>query len=65
MHHPCQIARPHWCSTADSDPEMGQRTRERMLAELSSRPVLVIGTHFAGVTAGRIVKDGDTYRMDV
>jgi hypothetical protein len=65
MHHPCQIARPHWRSAADSDPEMGQRTRKRMLAELSSRPVLVIGTHFAGATAGRIVKDGDTYRMDV
>jgi glyoxylase-like metal-dependent hydrolase (beta-lactamase superfamily II) len=65
MHHPCQIARPHWCSAADSDPEMGQRTREHMLADLSSRPVLVIGTHFAGVTAGRIVKDGDAYRMDV
>src|SRR5580693_7025689 len=65
MHHPCQIAHPEWCSTADSDPEMGQRTRERMLTELSSRPVLVIGTHFAGATAGRIVKDGDAYRMDV
>ena len=65
MHHPCQIARPHWCSTADSDPEMGQRTRERMLAELSSRPVLVIGTHFAGATAGHVVRDGDAYRLDV
>jgi glyoxylase-like metal-dependent hydrolase (beta-lactamase superfamily II) len=65
MHHPCQIAHPEWCSTADSDPEMGQRTRERMLAELASRPVLVIGTHFAGATAGRIVRDGDAYRMDV
>jgi glyoxylase-like metal-dependent hydrolase (beta-lactamase superfamily II) len=65
MHHPCQIARPHWCSAADSDPETGQRTRERMLADLANRPVLVIGTHFAGATAGRIVKDGDTYRMDV
>ena len=30
MHHPCQIAHPEWASTADSDPEMGQRTRERM-----------------------------------
>jgi glyoxylase-like metal-dependent hydrolase (beta-lactamase superfamily II) len=65
MHHPCQIARPHWSSTADSDPAEAQRTREYMLADLSSRPVLVIGTHFAGATAGRIVKDGDTYRMDV
>ena len=65
MHHPCQIAHPEWCSTADSDPETSRQTRERMLADLSSRPVLVIGTHFAGATAGRIVKDGDTYRMDV
>jgi glyoxylase-like metal-dependent hydrolase (beta-lactamase superfamily II) len=65
MHHPCQIAHPEWCSAADSDPDMGQQTRERMLAELASRPVLVIGTHFAGATAGRIVKDGDAYRMDV
>ena len=30
MHHPCQIAHPEWCSTADTDPDMGQRTRERM-----------------------------------
>jgi hypothetical protein len=44
---------------------MGQRTRERMLADLASRPVLVIGTHFAGATAGRIVKDGDSYRLDL
>jgi glyoxylase-like metal-dependent hydrolase (beta-lactamase superfamily II) len=65
MHHPCQIARPHWSSTADSDPDEARRTRERMLAELSGRPVLVIGTHFAGATAGRIVRDGDAYRLDV
>jgi hypothetical protein len=36
-----------------------------MLAELAGRPVLVIGTHFAGATAGRIVRDGDTYRLAV
>src|SRR5690348_16810303 len=31
MHHPCQIARPHWSSTADSDPDEAHRTRLRML----------------------------------
>jgi hypothetical protein len=36
-----------------------------MLRELSDRPVLVIGTHFAGVTAGRIVRDGASYRLAV
>jgi glyoxylase-like metal-dependent hydrolase (beta-lactamase superfamily II) len=65
MHHPCQIAHPEWASTADSDPEMGQRTRERMFAQLAGAPVLVIGTHFAGATAGRIVRDGAAYRLDV
>jgi len=25
----------------------------------------VIGTHFAGATAGRIVRDGETYRLEV
>jgi len=28
-------------------------------------PTLVIGTHFAGPTAGRLVRDGDAYRLDV
>jgi glyoxylase-like metal-dependent hydrolase (beta-lactamase superfamily II) len=65
MHHPCQIARPHWSSTADGDPGQAQQTRERMLAELAGRQVLVIGTHFAGATAGHIVRDGDAYRLAV
>jgi glyoxylase-like metal-dependent hydrolase (beta-lactamase superfamily II) len=65
MHHPCQIARPHWSSTADSDPDEARRTRERMLGELCDRPVLVIGTHFAGATAGHIVRDGAAYRLAV
>jgi glyoxylase-like metal-dependent hydrolase (beta-lactamase superfamily II) len=65
MHHPCQIAHPEWSSTADSDPTQAQQTRERMLEELSERAILVIGTHFAGATAGRIVRDGDAYRLAV
>jgi glyoxylase-like metal-dependent hydrolase (beta-lactamase superfamily II) len=65
MHHPCQIARPDWSSTADGDPDQARVTREHMLEELCGRPVLVIGTHFAGATAGHIVRDGDTYRLTV
>ena len=65
MHHPCQIARPDWSSTADSDPDEARRTRQRMLAELCGRPVLVIGTLFAGATAGHIERDGDAYRLAV
>ena len=64
FHHPCQIAHPTWCATADSDQKAAMRTRQAFLAEYADRPVLCIGTHFAGVTAGKLVSDGDTYRLD-
>jgi len=63
MHHPCQIAHPEWSSTADSDPVEARLTRERSLTHLGNTPVLVIGTHFAGRTAGHVVRDGDAYRL--
>jgi glyoxylase-like metal-dependent hydrolase (beta-lactamase superfamily II) len=65
MHHPCQIAHPEWHTTADTDPEQGIATRRLMFAGLADTPTLVIGTHFAGATAGRIVRDGSAYRLDV
>lgn len=65
MHHPCQIARPEWSSTADSDPALARLTRERLLEELSQTPTLVIGTHFAGATAGRVRRDGEAFRLVV
>ena len=65
MHYPCQIAHPEWDTTADSDPAWGIQTRRMMFDRLAGCPVLVIGTHFAGATAGRIVRDGVAYRLDV
>ena len=64
MHHPCQIAHPEWSTLADTAPEQGIRTRRAMFDDLADKPILVIGTHFAGATAGRIVRDGDGYRLD-
>jgi glyoxylase-like metal-dependent hydrolase (beta-lactamase superfamily II) len=64
MHHPCQIARPEWSSTADSDPAAAQQTRERMLTGLADAPILVIGTHFAGRTAGCVVRNGEAFRLE-
>ncbi len=65
LHHPVQMARPDWASTADSDPAQGEATRWAMFRELAGTPVLVIGTHFAGATAGRLVRDGETFRLVV
>lgn len=65
IHHPCQMARPDWASAADSDPNAARETRLALLDRYADGPVLVIGTHFATPTAGRIVRDGDVYRLDV
>jgi glyoxylase-like metal-dependent hydrolase (beta-lactamase superfamily II) len=62
-HHPCQLARPQWSTTADSDPEAAAATRRRVFRGLAGRPVLVIGTHFAGPTAGRVQRDGEGFRL--
>jgi glyoxylase-like metal-dependent hydrolase (beta-lactamase superfamily II) len=64
IHHPCQIKHPHWSSTADHDGDLAAHTRDAFVSRYADRPVLIIGTHFAGPTAGRIVADGDSYRLD-
>jgi glyoxylase-like metal-dependent hydrolase (beta-lactamase superfamily II) len=54
-HHPVQWAEPDWVLDADSDSEQAVRTRRRLIAEHADRGTLVIGTHYAPPTAGRIV----------
>lgn len=60
-HHPVQWAEPSWAMGADSDSAEAARTRERLLREHTDQDVLVIGTHYAPPTAGRLVsRDGGT-----
>ena len=54
IHHPCQMTRTDWCSSADFDSVQGRQTRENLLAEYADGEVLVIGTHFATPSAGRV-----------
>ncbi len=64
MHHPCQLAHPEWSCTACVDPVESAATRKAFVERYADRPVLIIGTHFSGPTAGNIVRDGDAYRLD-
>ena len=64
IHHPCQIAHADWSSTADVDPELSARTRNDFMKRYADKPVLVLGTHFATPTAGRLVRDGASFRLD-
>ena len=54
IHHPVQMTRTDWCSSADYDQSQGRWTRENLLAELVDQDTLVIGTHFATPTAGHV-----------
>jgi glyoxylase-like metal-dependent hydrolase (beta-lactamase superfamily II) len=64
MHHPCQVSRPDWVSEFDGDKQEGAARRNTMIREWADKPCLVIGTHFAAPTAGRIVCDGAGYRFE-
>jgi glyoxylase-like metal-dependent hydrolase (beta-lactamase superfamily II) len=63
IHHPCQMAHPEWSSTADDDPQRAERTRRDVFSRLAGTQVLLIGTHFVAPTAGRVVRDGDAFRL--
>jgi len=63
MHHPVQCADPDVCSNFDSDRAQALATRVRFLREQADRDVLVLGTHFAAPTAGRVVSDGAAWRF--
>ena len=66
IHHPCQMTRTQWCSSADFDSAQGQKTREGLLQRYADEAVLVIGTHFATPTAGHVKPlAGGGYYLDV
>lgn len=64
-HHPCQMAHPEWATGFDSDAPAATATRRRMFAEWADEASLVIGTHYAAPTAGRVRRDGDVFRFEV
>jgi glyoxylase-like metal-dependent hydrolase (beta-lactamase superfamily II) len=64
-HHPCQLAHPDWSPMFDSDRQASAATRSRLFAEWADQPILVIGTHYAAPTAGRVVRDGAAFRFAV
>ncbi len=66
IHHPVQMTRTDWCSSADYDQAQGRTTREDLLEKYVDRDVLIIGTHFATPTAGHVKHhEGGGFWLDV
>jgi glyoxylase-like metal-dependent hydrolase (beta-lactamase superfamily II) len=59
LHHPIQVAHPDWSSPSDWDPLRAASTRHALLSEAVGVDALLIGSHFAGVTAGRVRPSAD------
>jgi glyoxylase-like metal-dependent hydrolase (beta-lactamase superfamily II) len=65
MHHPIQCCEPDWPTHFDVDREQARVTRRAFLQRHADRPVLVLGTHFAAPTGGRIVSAGTAWEFAV
>jgi glyoxylase-like metal-dependent hydrolase (beta-lactamase superfamily II) len=65
MHHPIQCSEPDRIVNFDTDSALARATRRNFLACCAVDRALVLGTHFAPPTAGRVVPAGEVWRFDV
>ena len=65
MHHPVQCAEPDREGNFDGDKPLACRTRREFLERYADGHSLVIGSHFSDPTAGRVVRDGASWRFEV
>jgi glyoxylase-like metal-dependent hydrolase (beta-lactamase superfamily II) len=59
-HHPCQMARLDWSSTADFDPVQSIEARKMLFSRFADTPTLVFGGHF---DPGHLVRDGNAFKL--
>jgi glyoxylase-like metal-dependent hydrolase (beta-lactamase superfamily II) len=62
-HHPVQFAEPDIGMRADDDGAQAVVTRRAFLADRAADGSIVIGTHFGGASAGRVIPEGDAWRF--
>jgi glyoxylase-like metal-dependent hydrolase (beta-lactamase superfamily II) len=63
MHHPILCRYPEWDNKFDYDGARAKKTRRAFCERYADSGVLVLGTHFATPSAGRIRKQDDAYRF--
>jgi glyoxylase-like metal-dependent hydrolase (beta-lactamase superfamily II) len=61
MHHPCQIAYPHWGAVSDYDPDQARSSRVDFVERFVDSDTLVIGSHFSDPVGGHIRRDGERF----
>lgn len=61
MHHPVQVAHPGWSSVFSEEPMQGEASRRQMLAHAADRNALVFTSHFAGSSAGQVLREDESF----
>ena len=61
MHHPLQFARPDWNSVYCEFPDAATKARHWAMAHAADTNALVLTTHFAESSAGRVSRDGNQF----
>jgi len=63
VNHHLAFERPDWRAGSDQDPDLGAQTRVRLLDQLASEQMRLIGFHLPGGGIGRAEKAADGYRF--
>ena len=61
LHHPLQVARPHWNSVYCEFPKAARRSRRWAVDYSAETGALVFTTHFAESSAGRLSRKGNRF----
>ncbi|WP_308342347.1 MBL fold metallo-hydrolase [Roseobacter insulae] len=61
--HHVAFARPEWPSGTDQDQDLGAKTRVRLLDQLATERLPLMGFHLPGGGLGRVERLGDAYRF--
>ncbi|MBL4781338.1 MAG: MBL fold metallo-hydrolase [Porticoccaceae bacterium] len=63
FHHPCQMAKPGLLGIGDVEHDRAEQVRIKFIQDYADEPVLILSTHFATPTAGKIISDGVRYKF--
>lgn len=63
LHHPIQCRHSEWTARGDADPDAARATRRALLAAAATTNALMLGTHFTGTAAGRILSTDQGYHF--
>ncbi len=61
--HHVAFARPEWASGSDQDPQLGAQTRVRLMDQLATDQMPLLGFHLPDGGLGRVERAGTAYRF--